>query len=175
MPCHKVEVVYVGRKPEVRVGTALVGGHHQFALLDLELHERQAGRLVAFGFGCPEEQHIVFGRPSFRIDPGEQRRQLLEIGGVGVDQDRATVVPPVYAGFAVLLHRALAAHEEPELRAQLLSGQSVPLENLKQVGWGKRELLVDKVGYVALLVGLVSAVVKNPGEDLVIFVACHFS
>ena len=38
MPGHEVEVVYVGRQSEVGVGAALVGGHHQFAVLDLELN-----------------------------------------------------------------------------------------------------------------------------------------
>ncbi len=59
MPGHKVEVVYVGRQPEIGVGAALVGGHHQFAVLDLELNERQAWGLVALCLGRSEEQHIV--------------------------------------------------------------------------------------------------------------------
>lgn len=36
---HKVEVVYVGRKAEVGVRTALVGGNDEFAVDYLELNQ----------------------------------------------------------------------------------------------------------------------------------------
>lgn len=77
-----LEVVDVGRQTEVGVGAALVGRHHQFAVIDLKLHERQARSLIALGTGLSEEQDIVFRRAALLVNPGEQRRQLLEISRI---------------------------------------------------------------------------------------------
>lgn len=48
---HQVEVVDVRGQAEVGIGAALVGGYYQLPIVNLELHEAQAGCLVALGVG----------------------------------------------------------------------------------------------------------------------------
>lgn len=145
-------MVNVGRQAEVGVRTALVCRYNELRILNLELNERQTRSLVALRVGGTEEQDIVLGTAALGIDPGDKRRQLLKICRVTVDEDGAAIVPSVYAGLAVLLHRALAAHEELQFGAELFAGYAMPLENIEQVGRGKRELLVDEIDDIALAV-----------------------
>ena len=115
LPSHEVEVIDVRRQTEVCVRAALVSRHHQFAVLYLELDERQARSLICLRIGGAEEQHIVLAVALLAVDFGDERRQLLKIGGVGVYKNGTAVVPSVDAHLAVLLHVAFALHEELQL------------------------------------------------------------
>lgn len=115
LPGHKVEVVDVRWQAEVRIRAALVSRHHQFAVLNLELNERQTRSLVCLRIGGTEEQHIVLAVALLAVDFGNERRQFLKIGWVGVHEDGTAVVSPVDAHLAVLLHVALTLHEELQL------------------------------------------------------------
>ena len=94
LPGHQVKVIDVGGQPEVRVTAALVGGQHQFTTVQLELHQAQAGRLVALGTGLTQEKHVVLAVALLPVDFRYQWGQLLEIGGVTVHQDRTAIIPP---------------------------------------------------------------------------------
>ena len=74
---HEIQMVDVGRKSEVGVGTALVGRNHEPAVVDLELHQAEARRLIALGVCGSEEQHVVLAVSLLPVDPGDQCRQLL--------------------------------------------------------------------------------------------------
>nr|DAQ36156.1 MAG TPA: hypothetical protein [Caudoviricetes sp.] len=174
LPGHQVQVVNVGRQSEVRITAALVGGQNQFTTVQLELHQTQAGRLVAFRTGLTQEKHVVLAVAFLPVDFRYQRRQLLEICRVTVHQDGTAVIPPVDAGLPVLLHVTFPLHEQLELAAEFLAGDIMPLEYVKQVRRCQRQLLVQKVLYVSLLVGLCFSRDKNLVQDTVILVHSHF-
>ena len=121
----------------------LVGRQDQFALFDLELYEAEAWCLVAFRAGRTEEQHVVLAASFFPVDFANQRWQLLEIGRVGVHEDGAAVVPPVYPGFPVFLNLSFPAHEERQFASELFPCDIVSLENIEQFRRGQRYRLVQ--------------------------------
>ena len=55
LPGHQIQVVEVGRQPQIGIAAALVGRQDQFPAVYLELHEAQAGGLVGLHVGGTEE------------------------------------------------------------------------------------------------------------------------
>lgn len=104
LPCHQVQVVNIGRQPEVRVAAALVGRQNQFPVIQLELYQTQAGCLITFGTSLTQKKHIVLAVALLPVDFRYQWRQLLEIGRITVHQDGTAIIPPIDAGLPVLLH-----------------------------------------------------------------------
>ena len=74
LPGHQVQVVNVGRQSEVRVTATLVGGQHQFPVIQLKLHQTQAGCLVAFRAGLTQKKHVVLAVAFLPVDFRYQRR-----------------------------------------------------------------------------------------------------
>lgn len=158
LPGHQVQVVYVGRKSEVGVGTALVGRQHQLAAVDLKLHEAEARCLIGLCAGGSEEQHIVFAAALLPVDSVDEGRQLLEIGGIAVDERLAAIIPPADARLPVFLHTTLTVHKEPQFVFEFAPGDIMSLEDVEQVGRCQRERLVKQVAARAFPAGLRLAV-----------------
>lgn len=163
LPGHQVEVIDVGGQPEVGVGTALVGRHHQLAAVDLELHEAEARRLIGLRIGGAEEEHIILAAALLPVDSVDEWRQLLEVGGVTVHQRMAAVIPPTDTRLPVFLHTTLTVHKEPQFVPEFAPGDIMPLEDVEQVGRSQRERLVKQVAARAFPAGLR----LSGGENLV--------
>ena len=56
---HQVKMINVGRQSKISVRTPLVCGNDKPPIINLELHEAQARRLIALGIGGTEEQDII--------------------------------------------------------------------------------------------------------------------
>ena len=52
-------MINVGRQSKISVRTPLVCGNDKPPIINLELHETQARRLIALGIGGTEEQDII--------------------------------------------------------------------------------------------------------------------
>lgn len=128
-------MVDVRGQAKAGIGTPLVGGQHQFTVINLELYKGEARCLVAFGIRRAKEQHIVLTVPLLFVDASHQRRQLLEVGGVTVHKDWPHIVPPGNADLAVLLHIPFSVGEQFQFAAQFLPGEVVPFEDVEQVAW----------------------------------------
>lgn len=68
LPGHEVEVVNIGGKSQVGIGTALIGRHYQIAAVELELYEAEARCLVGLRVGGTEEEHIVLTAALLSVD-----------------------------------------------------------------------------------------------------------
>ncbi len=114
--------------------------------------------MIGLRVGGSEEQHIVFAAALFPVDFGDERRQLLEVGGVTVHQRMAAVIPPTDTRLPVFLHTTLTVHKEPQFVPELAPGDIMPLEDVEQVGRSQRERLVKQVAARAFPAGLRLAV-----------------
>ena len=114
--------------------------------------------MIGLRVGGSEEQHIVFAAALFPVDFGEERRQLLEVGGVTVHQRMAAVIPPTDTRLPVFLHTTLTVHKEPQFVPELAPGDIMPLEDVEQLGRSQRERLVKQVAARAFPAGLRLAV-----------------
>ena len=170
LPGHEVEVVDVRREAEAGIAAALVGRQHQLAAVYLELHQAETRCLVGLRTRLAEEQHVVLAVAPLAVDAVDERGQLLEVGGVAVDQYRPAVVPPLHAHLAVPLGEPLATHEQLQLVAQLLAGDVMRLEDVEQVGGRKLQPLVEQVGYRSFFVLLHLAFRKDFPQQFVVFV-----
>lgn len=78
LPCHQVQMINVSRQSEICITAALVCGQHQFSIVNLKLHQAQAGRLVAFHTGLTQEKHIILTVTFLPVDFVYEWRQLLK-------------------------------------------------------------------------------------------------
>ncbi len=56
---HQIKMINVGRQSKISVRASLVCGNDKPSIIDLELHETQARRLIALGIGGTEKQDII--------------------------------------------------------------------------------------------------------------------
>ena len=68
LSANQVQVVDVRRQAQRSVTATLVCRQQQVSVLNLELHQRQAGRLVGLNVGFSKEKHVVLAAAFFRID-----------------------------------------------------------------------------------------------------------
>jgi len=59
LPGHQVKMINVSRQSEIGVRTPLVCGNDKPPIINLELHETQARRLITLGICGTEEQDII--------------------------------------------------------------------------------------------------------------------
>lgn len=121
-------MINIWRQPQVCITTSLIGRYHQLLSINLKLYQTKAWRLVTFGTGLAQEQHVVLATTFLPVDFLYKRRQSGEIGRITVYKNAPAIISPTYTGFPVFLHRPLPFHKQLKLITKFTAGNVMTLK-----------------------------------------------